>query len=322
MSHQLPYGLEQYGIRLRRIATNGIHLNVAEAGDGPLVFLLHGFPECWASWGPQIKFLVDQGYRVVAPEMRGYGDSDAPEDITAYDTVELAADVIGLLDAYDQERGVIIGHDWGCIVAWHTAWLHPERIKGVGGLSVPWFGRGQTDTLSALKRQMGDNYFYIIDFQNAAAHEALNRDKGKSLEAILTGHFDLLGQKAGDQGLLERITMPARRPDYMPQDFLDYITSRYQRHGFEPVLNWYRNFERTWQRTADRDGHTITVPAMYLTGSKDWTNRYADSIGLDMHERCSDLRINEVIKAGHWLGQEEPELVNRKIAEFLALIGH
>ncbi|MFC6632016.1 alpha/beta fold hydrolase [Microbulbifer taiwanensis] len=176
MDQKLPYGLENYGIRFRTQACNGIHLNLAEAGEGPPVFLLHGFPECWASWGPQIKFLVDKGYKVVAPDMRGYGDSDAPEDVAAYDTVELAADVIGLLDAYDQQQGVIIGHDWGCIVAWHTAWLHPERIKGVGGLSVPWFGRGQTDTLSALKRQMGDNYFYIIDFQKAAAHEALNRD--------------------------------------------------------------------------------------------------------------------------------------------------
>ncbi|WP_193164750.1 alpha/beta fold hydrolase [Microbulbifer hainanensis] len=322
MSHKLPYGLEQYGIQFRTVATNGIHLNVAEAGAGPLVFLLHGFPECWASWGPQIKFLVDRGYKVVAPEMRGYGDSDAPEDIAAYDTVELAADVIGLLDAYDQEQGVIIGHDWGCIVAWHTAWLHPERIKGVGGLSVPWFGRGQTDTLSALKRQMGDNYFYIIDFQNAAAHEALNRDKTRSLEGILTGRFELLGQEADDRGLLERITLPDEPPEYMPRDFLDYIISRYQRHGFEPPLNWYRNFARTWQRTAAQTDNTITVPAMYLTGSKDWTNLYAQGIGLDMHTQCSDLRINEVIEAGHWLGQEKPEWVNGKIAEFLASIGH
>ena len=322
MTEKLPYGLDEYGVRLHPVATNGIHLNVAEAGEGPLVFLLHGFPESWASWGPQIRFLVDRGYRVVAPEMRGYGDSDAPADVSAYDTVELAADVIGLLDAYGQQQGVIIGHDWGCIVAWHTAWLHPDRIKGVGGLSVPWFGRGQTDTLSALKRQMGDNYFYIIDFQNAAAHEALNRDKTRSLEGILTGRFELLGQEADDRGLLERITLPDERPDYMPQDFLDYIIGRYQRHGFEPPLNWYRNFARTWQRTAAQADNTITVPAMYLTGSKDWTNLYAQGIGLDMHKQCSDLRIGEVIEAGHWLGQEKPEWVNEKIAEFLASIGH
>ncbi|MGL6160197.1 alpha/beta fold hydrolase [Microbulbifer sp.] len=322
MSQKLPYGLERHAIRFHTVPANGINLNVAEAGEGPPVFLLHGFPECWANWGPQIKFLVERGYKVVAPEMRGYGDSDAPKDIAAYDTVELAADVIGLLDAYDQQQGVIIGHDWGCIVAWYTAWLHPDRIKGVGGLSIPWFGRGQTDTLSALRRQMGDNYFYIIDFQNAAAHEALNRDIPFSLEKILTGHFDVLQQDGGNAGLLERITLPEKRPDYMPQDFLDYIASRYQRHGFEPPLNWYRNFERTWQRTASQKDNTITVPAMYLTGSKDWPHRYAESIGLDMHRQCGDLRLCEVTKAGHWIGLEVPEWVNGKIAEFLASIGH
>jgi pimeloyl-ACP methyl ester carboxylesterase len=129
----VPYALNRYGIRAKRIPTNGIELNVFEAGSGPLVLLLHGFPECWAAWGPQIRHLLDGGYRVVAPEMRGYGESDAPEGVETYDTVELAADVAGLIDAYGEEPAVVIGHDWGCIVAWHTAWLHPEKLAVITG---------------------------------------------------------------------------------------------------------------------------------------------------------------------------------------------
>jgi pimeloyl-ACP methyl ester carboxylesterase len=141
-----PYNLDEYNIQERRITTNGIELNVFEAGSGPLVFLLHGFPECWASWGPQITHLVDRGYRVVAPEMRGYGGSDAPENVEAYDTLELAADVAGLIDAYGGEPAVVIGHDWGCIVAWHVAWLYPEKLAGylLNTILVPWLTAAQS----------------------------------------------------------------------------------------------------------------------------------------------------------------------------------
>jgi pimeloyl-ACP methyl ester carboxylesterase len=317
----LPYGLEDYGVRFRRIATNGITLNVAEAGEGPPVFLLHGFPECWATWGPQIKHLVDQGYTAVAPEMRGHGESDAPEAVEAYDTVELAADVVGLFDAYDQEHGVVIGHDWGCIVAWHTAWLHPDRVKGVGGLSVPWFGRGEEDILTALKAQMQGRYFYIIDFQRDAVHENLNKDIDGALRTMLTGESDAFGTDDPNTDFLDTLTVPEIPPDFMPEDFLRYIASRYEIHGFGPPINWYRNYRRTWERTERMDS-TITVPAMYLMGDSDWTHIYAQKIGLDMNVQCSDLRINETVAAGHWLGQEKPEWANRHITRFLEMLGH
>ncbi|WP_440988813.1 alpha/beta fold hydrolase [Haloarchaeobius baliensis] len=319
--HTLPYGLAEYGVEFRRIPTNGITLNVAEAGDGPPVFLLHGFPECWATWGPQIKWFVDHGYTAVAPEMRGHGESDAPSAVEAYDTVELAADVVGLFDAYEQDEGVVIGHDWGAIVAWHTAWLHPDRVKGVGGMSVPWFGRGDTDILTALEEQMEGRYFYIIDFQRDEVVEALNEDIDRSLRTMLTGESDAFGTDDPNADFLDTLTVPERAPEFMPEDFLTYIATRYEINGFGPAINWYRNYRRTWERTEGKDS-TITVPAMYLMGSEDWTNIYAQRIGLDMNEQCSDLRVSETVEAGHWLGQEKPDWTNRHILTFLETVGH
>ena len=190
----LPYGLERHEIRSRRIAANGIELNVFEAGTGPLVLLLHGFPECWASWGPQISFLLENGYRVAAPEMRGFGESDAPKPVEAYDTVTLAGDVAGLIDAYDQGPAVVIGHDWGCIVAWHAAWLHPEKLAGVGGLSVPWFGRGEMPALTLIEQLFPNNYIYLSDFQRQETEALLEVDHRESLTRMLVGTMEILGE--------------------------------------------------------------------------------------------------------------------------------
>jgi pimeloyl-ACP methyl ester carboxylesterase len=304
------------------VPTNGIELNVAEIGQGPLVFLLHGFPESWVSWAPQIKFLVNRGYRVVAPELRGYGDSDAPQAWEAYDTVELTADVVGLLDAYGEDQGLIIGHDWGCIVGWNTAWLHPDRVKGVGGLSVPWFGRGSVSPIRAFEQQFGDKYFYILDFQRHALDEQLDADIAESVHRMLAGRMDMMFQPGDSRRFLDRISIPAQRPDYLDQAFLDYVASRYQRHGFRPCLNWYRNMHRNWERTASMPDNLIKPPAMYLAGKKDWTVSYADMIGLDQASMFSDLRISEVIDAGHWLMQETPEWVNHHILAFLEGLAH
>ena len=316
----LPYSLERYDIKATRRATNGIELNVFEAGSGPLILLLHGFPECWASWGPQISYLLDRGYHVVVPEMRGYGESDAPADIAAYDTVELAADVAGLIDTYNKGPAIVIGHDWGCIVAWHTAWLHPEKLVGVGGLSVPWFGRGEMHMLNLIETMFPDNYFYISDFQRQETTQQFDRDHRDALSRILVGEMDILNQPADDRCFLERIEMPAEQLAFMPNDFLDYLVSRYQQHGFGPPHNWYRNFQRTFERTEANVDDVIKVPAMYLSGTREWTVELAQTLQLDEYEKFSDLRVTGMIEAGHWLGQEAPEWVNNKIGKFLQSI--
>ena len=321
ISIPLPYGLDQYLPREKLISTNGLELNVFEVGSGPLVFLLHGFPECWASWGPQIAHLVENGYRVVIPEMRGYGESYAPAEIEAYDTVELAADVAGLIDAYGEGPAVVIGHDWGCIVAWHTAWLHPEQLAGVGGLSVPWFGRGDMPLVNLIESLFPDNYFYISDFQRQETTDLLDRDHRDSLVRIMVGEMDILHQSAGGSSFLDRIEMPDQHPEYMPWDFLDYL-SRYQLQGFGPPHNWYRNFQRTFDRTAQKLDDVIKVPAMCLSGTREWTVELAQTLALDELEKFDDLRVSGLAEAGHWLGQEKPDWVNGKICEFLKVIDY
>lgn len=318
----LPYNLERCGLRERRIATNGIELNVFEAGEGPPVILLHGFPECWASWGPQFHHLVDQGYHVIAPEMRGYGASDAPADVTAYDAVELAADVAGLIDAIDSGPAVVIGHDWGCIVAWHTAWLHPDKLAGVGGLSVPWFGRGEAPITAIMSALFPDNYFYITDFQRPESTELFDRDHRDTLTRTMTGDMQILHQPNDGRNFLERIDMPPQAPAFMPADFIDYLVSRYRFHGFQPPHNWYRNFERTFERTAQNLDDVIRVPAMYLTGHGEWTVELSEVLGLDEREKFADLRVDGITEAGHWLGQEQPGWVNERIDEFLRAIDY
>jgi epoxide hydrolase A/B len=319
---QLPYALDKYGMTSRRIPTNGIELNVFEAGSGPLVLLLHGFPECWVSWGPQITYLLDRGYHVLVPEMRGYGESDAPAAVAAYDTVELAADVAGLVEVCGEEPAVVIGHDWGCTVAWHVAWLHPDKLAGVGGLSVPWFGRGEVPILDIITALYPDDYFYITDFQRPETTELFDRDHQETLTRVMRGHMDMLGQPADERSFLERITMPDTAVDFMPQDFIDYLVSRYRFHGFEPPHNWYRNFTRTFERTAAHAADVITVPAMYLTGTGEWTVELAQSLGMDELALFSDLRVTGLAEAGHWLGQEKPEWVNGKVSEFLQSIDY
>lgn len=319
---KLPYGLDKYEIQARRVSTNDIELNVFEAGSGPLVLLLHGFPECWASWGPQIRFLLDKGYRVVAPEMRGYGQSDAPNGVEAYDTVTLAGDVAGLIDAYDQGPAVVIGHDWGCIVAWHTAWLHPEKLAGVGGLSVPWFGRGELPLLPVVEQLYPDNYIYLSDFQRQETQVLLEADHRESLTRMLVGEMEILGEPAGDRSFLDRIKMPEQHPDFMPDEFLEYLISRYQYKGFEPPMNWYRNYQRTFDLTADHLDDRIKVPAMYLNGTGDFTVELARTLQFDETCKFTDLRVNGLAEAGHWLGQEKPQWVNDKISEFLQSIDY
>ena len=317
---RLPYKLYALDVRERRVPTNDIELNVFTTGEGPLAILAHGFPEGWASWGPQIHHLVAAGYRVAVPEMRGYGASDAPTRVSDYDTLELAADMAGLVDALNGgEPALLIGHDWGCVVAWHTAMLYPQKLVGVGGLSVPWLGRGEAPLLDVIEAALPGKYFYITDFQQDSTVAAMDRDRAEALRIMLCGDVDMLNQANDGRGVLERAEMPAEQPDYMPQEFIDYLASRYEFHGFGPPLNWYRNFSRTFERLQGVDD-TIHVPAMFLTTMGDWTWQFTQMAGIDDTALFSDLRLRNEIEGSHWLGQEHPDWVNARIDEFLALI--
>src|SRR5499425_3112962 len=155
----------------RTIETNGIHMHLAEQGEGPLVVLCHGFPECWYSWRHQLPALAEAGFRAVAPDMRGYGQSDSPDAIDQYTLLHLVGDMVGLLDALGAESAVIAGHDWGAPVAWHAALLRPDRFRAVIGLSVPFRPRGAVRPTTAMPRT-DEAVFYQLYFQTPGVAEA------------------------------------------------------------------------------------------------------------------------------------------------------
>ena len=204
----------------RFVETNGIRMHIAEAGEGPLVVMCHGFPESWYSWRHQITALAEAGFHAVAPDQRGYGQTDAPEAIDAYTQLHLIGDIVGLLDALGEEQAVIAGHDWGAPVAWNTAILRPDRIRGVAGLSVPpnaWSGK--IPPTEGMKQRFGDTFFYQLYFQEPGKAEAeLEADVRTTMRMLLyTASGDCppnpaAGGASEDGRLPRRDAGPRRRP--------------------------------------------------------------------------------------------------------------
>ncbi len=321
------------GPRLRRVALGPVALEVAEQGQGPLVVLVHGFPESWYSWRHQLDALARAGYRAVAPDMRGYGRSSAPPEVEAYDQVELAGDVARLIDALAPESGgregegqaVVIGHDWGAPVAWHTAMLHPEKVRAVGGLSVPWRPRASRPPLQTLRQIWGERFFYQLYFQSPGVAEGeLEADIRRFLRIffyLASGDAPpqpaLMAKRRGDR-LLEGLIDPETLPPWLSEQDLDHYEATFRASGLRGPLNWYRNLDRTWARTESLAGARITQPALFIAGEKDPVLRFWEDPLAPMREGVPDLRICALVPgAGHWIQQERPEAVNEAMLAFL-----
>ncbi len=314
-------------IRHRMVETNGVRLEVAEVGTGPLVVLLHGFPESAHSWRHQLQALAQAGYHAVAPNQRGYGASDRPAAIEAYDQVELAGDVAGLIAAFGAKSAVVVGHDWGAPVAYHTALLHPDRVRAVVGMSVPWGGRGPNPPLGRMRALFKDIFFYIIYFQTPGVAEAeLEADVGRSLRMFFYSASGDLPQG----GAFTRHPPSARLLDTMrdcgealppwlaPTD-LDAYTQEFQRSGFRGPLNWYRNFDRTWERTRDLAGKKIEQPLLFIVGDRDPVLAFTRPQLDRMREAVPRLTGPVVLEGcGHWTQQERPAEVSAALIQFLA----
>jgi pimeloyl-ACP methyl ester carboxylesterase len=288
----------------RRVATNGVTLHVAESGAGNPVVLIHGFPELWYSWRHQVRALDEAGYRVLAPDMRGYGDSSAPAEVEAYDIVELCGDVAGLLDDVGAERAAVVGHDWGANVAWHFALRHPERTACVAGISVPLVPRAPAPPLALMRKHLGED-FYVIWFQEpGVADAALARDVRRTVltPAVWTAEW------------AAREEHP-RVPDWMTEDDVAVYVEAFERTGFTGGLNWYRNIDRNWERTAGLEERPIEVPALYMVGTRDSTYEWMSPE--PTRGRIPKLRIVTVDGAGHWLQQERADDVNQRLLELL-----
>ncbi len=279
---------------------------MAEQGEGNPVVLLHGFPELAYSWRHQIDALAGAGCRVLAPDMRGYGRSPAPEEIEAYDVVELCGDVAGVLDRAGAERAAIVGHDWGANVAWHFALIHPERTACVAGLSVPLVPRAPAPPLGIMREHLGQD-FYIVWFQEpGVAEEALARDVRRTVTTpeVWTAAWAARGDD--DPPL----------PSFMSEDDVAVYVREFERTGFRGGLNWYRNIDRNWRLTADLDDRRIEVPALFLAGTRDSTMKWMSPE--PMRGRVTDMTVEMVEGAGHWVQQERPDEVNRALLALFA----
>lgn len=311
------------GISQRRVATNGIELNVAEQGDGPLVLLLHGFPESWYSWRHQFAPLAAAGYHAVAPDMRGYGKSDKPHAIEAYNQVEVVNDIVGLIPALGYDSAVVIGHDWGAPTAWSCALHHPDVVTAVGALSVPFTPRPPAPPLDIMREVFKGQFFYQLYFQEPGVAEAeFERDIRTALKKFLVmgaGGTDLskLPAKGPDDDLLSGLPNPETLPAWLTEEDLDFYAGEFARSGMRGPLNYYRAQNLTWELTAGAP-ETISQPAMFVAGAADGVIMMAAEALEQMPERVTDLRINRLIpEIGHWTQQEAPDEVNAALLEFL-----
>jgi pimeloyl-ACP methyl ester carboxylesterase len=303
----------------------GLRIHYVEQGAGPAVLLLHGFPESWYSWRHQLGALARAGYRAIAPDQRGYGGSDAPAEIEAYSQLRLVGDAVGLLDALELERALVVGHDWGAPVAWNAALLRPDRFRGVIGVSVPYFpplpGR-PTQTLTALSR---DVFNYVLYFQAVGPAEAeLGADVRASLRRIfwaLSGGLPPAvrpwGKLPRGARLMDQMPEPPQPMDWLREADLDFFAGEFARRGFGPGLNWYRNLDRSAAELRAFRGRRVEVPAAFIQGEFDFPGADAAALAF-MEKTLPHWRGHASVEgAGHWVQQEKPEAFDAALLRLL-----
>jgi pimeloyl-ACP methyl ester carboxylesterase len=308
------------------VETRGVRLRVMVEGRGPLCVLVHGWPESWYSWRHQIDPLVAAGYRVAALDVRGYGGSDKPLAIEAYDLIELSDDVLGVIDALaGPESAILIGHDWGAPIVWTTAIRHRERVRAVIGMSVPHLGRGKQPAIELFKQIYKDRFFYQIYFQTLGVAEAeLEADIRATIRKVYYNASGVIGMPDGKKGpdakFLDGLIDPDPLPEWLTQADVDYYVSQFRNSGFRGPLNRYRNYHRDHAQSPELSERKIEQPALFIVGERDPVLRFIP--GLDLLERMdrwyTDLRGKISIPgAGHWVQQEQPQAVNEAMSSFL-----
>jgi pimeloyl-ACP methyl ester carboxylesterase len=314
----------------RAVETNGIRMHIAELGEGPLVLLCHGFPESWYSWRHQLHALADAGFRAVAPDMRGYGETAAPAEIEKYTLLHLVGDMVGVLDALGAETAVIAGHDWGAPVAWHAAQMRPDRFRGVIGLSVPFLPRGTSQPTTKMP-QNDEALFYQLYFQAPGVAEAeLERDPHLTIRAVLFGASgegfrfrssdDAVGMVPRKSGFLRGLSTPPPLPPWLTQSDVDFYVGEFSRTGFRGGLNWYRNIDRSWELLAPFARLKVTLPALYIAGDQDLVLCSPGMARLipNLSHFVPNLRQTIILPGcGHWTQQERPAEVNAAMIDFL-----
>ena len=309
----------------RYVQTNGIALHLAEAGKGPLVILLHGFPEVWYSWRHQLPALAAAGYHAVAPDLRGYGETDAPQAIESYSMLTMTADIAGLLDAMQAETAVLVGHDWGAEIAWRCAQLYPRRIAAVVALSVPYSPRPMIPT-QRMKRASGNVFNLALYAQELGVAEAeLEADVRRTLRLFLYAYSGdappdlmpaLFMAKPASARALDGMPEPPALPVWLTEADLDYYTQAFVRTGFRGALNRLRNIDRDWEELARGGEPPVEQPVLFMGGELDSAVRFGNIEAM----RAALPKLRKLVLlpgCGHWEQQERPSEVNAELIDFL-----
>ena len=312
--------------KFQTLRVNRLSMRVAEQGSGPLVLFCHGWPESWYSWRHQLAALAAAGYRAVAPDMRGYGGTDAPAEIEKYTLLHLVGDMVDLVRALDEREAVIVGHDWGAPVAWNSALLRPDIFRAVVGMSVPFSPPSGTDLLAALEK-MGVTNFYMQYFQEPGVAEAeFERDPETSIRRI---HFSGSGDAPPrgkfatvepGKGFLGSTVEPESLPAWLPREDIAYYAGEFARKGFRGGLNWYRNLRRSAELLAPWRGCIVRQPSMFVAGERDGVLKFpASRQQIDAFPTTlPGLRGCNILEgAGHWIQRERAAKVNELLLGFL-----
>lgn len=299
------------------IEVNGVSLEVFTAGEpdgaGPIV-LCHGWPELAYSWRYQIPALADAGYRVIVPNQRGYGRSSRPESVEAYDIHHLCGDLVGLLDHFGYDDAIFVGHDWGAIVVWNLAMLHRERVRAVINLSVAFLERGSKDPVSFWEERVGGD-FYIVHFnrQPGVADEAFAANTENFLRNLYrTRQWQEappdLGPGMPFINMARALEMPGEL--MMSEDELAVFVDSFDHSGFTGGLNWYRNFTRNWETTANVR-QQVDQPALMIHGRYDMVPPNPN-----LEKFVPDVEIH-TLECSHWIQQEKPQETNTLMLNWL-----
>jgi pimeloyl-ACP methyl ester carboxylesterase len=335
----------------RLVSTGDARLHVVEQGEGPLVLLVHGFPELWYSWRFQLPVIAAAGYRAVAFDQRGYGRSSKFWQTDAYRIQPLVSDLLGLVRALGEREAILIGHDWGAPVAWSAAWLHPRVFRGVLGMSVPFSGRGlialpgnpfgerSPHEIHAAIAGPGQDFYQVYFSALGPVIDEIEQDlRGwvrdlmwtVSGDSLAASGFTLQGADPVElirasalcirhgQRMRERFSTPPNLPDWLTEADLDVFVDALERGGFAGPLSYYRNLENDWHDLAPMQGRALEVPAMFLGAEYDVATWW----GAEAIERAPQVIPNwlgsRVLKgAGHWLQQERATETNAVVLEFL-----
>lgn len=304
---------------------NGIRMgyyDAGPAGDAPPMVLCHGWPELAFSWRHQIKALGEAGIRVIAPDQRGFGATERPDAVDAYDIEHLTGDLVGLLDHLGIERAIFVGHDWGGFVVWQMPLRHLSRVAGVVGLNTPHAPRAPVDPIAIFRKRFGER-MYIVQFQHAAREP--DRIFAKDIERT----FDFFMRRPSPRKVVDGDTAPInlafpqmvaaydpardRREPILTREEMRVFVDTYRRTGFTGGINWYRNITRNWERAADLDP-TVRVPALMITAEHDAVLPPSAADG--MEAVVPDLERHLVHDSGHWTQQEKPDEVNRVLIDW------